>query len=529
MTRWVFLADLNRCVGCQTCTASCKHTNATGPWVQWRKVLDFEAGEFPDVSRAFVPVGCMHCAEPSCMEVCPTTATRKRDDGIVTIDYDICIGCTYCIQACPYQARFKVDRQNQVYGGGKQMGHEQKRENWSRRGVAQKCTMCSDRIDAGLAEGLTPGIDEMATPACVASCISGALQMGDLDDPNSNVSRLLAKRRHFRMHQELENDPGFYYLYEDADENSTADNPSTDPPEMAAEPAGMATISPRLQTQWDWRAAGNFAFGGTGTGLMAAAMLAGFFAPVMWLAALLAMGFVAMGLFFVWLEIGRPLRFLNVYLNPQTSWMTREAFAVSPFFGLGALAWLLDSHALGLAAALCGLGFVYAQGQVLRFAKAIPAWRQKGIVGLIVSTALCEGFGLLAALSAVAGRETMPGHQAALALAALIAWRFLAWRSYRTALGAAGAPVQAFRVLDGLRLELWHGAALALALYAALGLPGHQAVLGLAGLVAMLAGWHFKLALITRAALNQGYAINRMPARGAGQSSPGVKPGWTRA
>ena len=106
MTRWAMVADLERCVGCQTCTAACRHANATSPAVQWRKVLDIEAGSFPNVSRTFVPVGCQHCADPPCMHVCPTTATRQRADGIVTIDYDLCIGCAYCDVACPYQARF---------------------------------------------------------------------------------------------------------------------------------------------------------------------------------------------------------------------------------------------------------------------------------------------------------------------------------------------------------------------------------------------------------------------------------------
>jgi phenylacetyl-CoA:acceptor oxidoreductase subunit 1 len=108
MTRYAMVADLDRCVGCQTCTAACRHANATAPAVQWRKVLDIEHGVYPSVSRTFVPVGCQHCEDPPCMHVCPTTATRKRSDGIVTIDYDLCIGCAYCDVACPYQARFKV-------------------------------------------------------------------------------------------------------------------------------------------------------------------------------------------------------------------------------------------------------------------------------------------------------------------------------------------------------------------------------------------------------------------------------------
>ena len=147
MTRWAMVADLRRCVGCQTCTAACKHANATPPGVQWRRVIDMEVGEYPDVQRAFVPVGCQHCDEPPCMEVCPSTATKKRADGIVTIDYDLCIGCAYCAVACPYQARYKTERASFAYG--RQSEHERKRQDDGRLGVATKCTFCVDRIDYG--------------------------------------------------------------------------------------------------------------------------------------------------------------------------------------------------------------------------------------------------------------------------------------------------------------------------------------------------------------------------------------------
>ena len=192
MTRWAMVADLRRCVGCQTCTAACKQANGTPPGVQWRRVLDLETGEFPAVKRAFVPVGCMHCDEPPRMHVCPSTATRKRADGIVTIDYDLCIGCAYCMVACPYEARAKVD------------------------GVATKCTFCVDRIDAGLAKGLKPGLDPEATPACVNSCITKALHFGDAEDPESNISALLAENQSFRMHEDLETGPNIFYLWDKA-------------------------------------------------------------------------------------------------------------------------------------------------------------------------------------------------------------------------------------------------------------------------------------------------------------------------
>jgi len=526
MTRYAIVADLNRCVGCQTCTAACKHANATAPGVQWRKVLDFETGEYPDVSRAFVPVGCMHCETPSCMEVCPSTATGQRADGIVTIDYDICIGCAYCAVACPYQARYRVDEPSAAYGGGKTMRHEAAREDPARLGVAQKCTLCVDVIDAGVAKGLVPGVDMGATPVCVASCIAGALHMGDLDDPDSNVSQLLREKRHFRMHEEMGNGPGFIYLYD----GEIADMTPIDPAPMVADPVGLAAVSPKPQTSWDWRAAANFMAGGAGTGLFAATMLAGLFAPVIWGAAFAALALVGAGLFCVLLEIGRRWRFLNVFRNARTSWMTREAMMAVPFFAFGGLSWLTGWVVLGWLGALFGLAFLYCQARILRAAKGIPAWRKPELVPLIVSTGLAEGTGLLGVVVATTTATGVPG--LGMALAALVAARFVLWKRYRRALGKTGAPVQTFRVLDGPRSGLigaGQAAILALAGYAMLGLPLQGLALVLAGLAAAGTGWLFKYTLITRAAMNQGFAVERMPARGAGESAPGIKPGWTTA
>ena len=215
MTRYVMVVDLRRCVGCQTCTAACKVTNATMPGVQWRRVVDMEVGSFPDVQRVFTPVGCQHCADPPCLEVCPSTATGKRADGIVTIDYDLCIGCSYCAVACPYEARYKVDKPTFAFGDTP-TEVEKRRYDPAMIGVAQKCTFCADTVDAGKARGLTPGRDPDATPACVNSCISGAMNFGDIDDPDSNVSRLLRENQNFRMHEDQGTNPGFYYLWDGA-------------------------------------------------------------------------------------------------------------------------------------------------------------------------------------------------------------------------------------------------------------------------------------------------------------------------
>jgi phenylacetyl-CoA:acceptor oxidoreductase subunit 1 len=211
MTRYVMVVDLQRCIGCQTCTATCKHTNDTPPGVQWRKVIDLEWGEADNPRQQFLPVGCQHCSDPPCMHVCPSTATRQRPDGIVTIDYEVCIGCAYCAVACPYQARYKVDAADFAYGDEPTVG-ERERFDPQRLGVAQKCTFCSDRIDAGLAQGLTPGVHAEASPACVNACIVNALHFGDIEDEGSNVSALVEQRSWFQMHAELGTEPGFFYL-----------------------------------------------------------------------------------------------------------------------------------------------------------------------------------------------------------------------------------------------------------------------------------------------------------------------------
>ncbi len=215
MTRYAMSIDLRRCVGCQTCTAACKTANATRPGVQWRRVLDLETGEFPDVRRTFLPMACMHCENAPCAEVCPTSATRKRADGLVTIDYDLCIGCAHCIMACPYDARSIVHEPHFSYGD-QPIASEAARFDPARIGVAMKCNFCKDRIDQAAATGRTPGVHPEVTPACVNSCISGAMEFGDIDDPNSKVSRLLGETQHYRMHEELGTGPGVHYIWDQA-------------------------------------------------------------------------------------------------------------------------------------------------------------------------------------------------------------------------------------------------------------------------------------------------------------------------
>jgi len=147
------------------------------------------------------------------MEVCPTTATGQSADGLVTIDYELCIGCANCIMACPYDAR-SIEHEPR-YSYGTPMASELARFDGKRIAVATKCTFCKERVEEAARSGQTPGVDPDVTPACVNSCISGALHFGDIKDPRSNVAGLLASTKHFRMHEELGTNPSVYYVWDE--------------------------------------------------------------------------------------------------------------------------------------------------------------------------------------------------------------------------------------------------------------------------------------------------------------------------
>jgi phenylacetyl-CoA:acceptor oxidoreductase subunit 1 len=528
MTRWAMVADIDRCVGCQTCTAACRHANATSPAVEWRRVLDIEAGVFPNVSRTFVPVGCQHCDDPPCVHACPTRATYRRDDGIVVMDYDVCIGCAYCEVAGPYQARFKIEAQSFAYGGGG-MRNEKQRDEPRRLGVAQKCTFCSDRIDFGMANGLTPGVDPLATPACVNACIADALHFGDADDPDSNVSRLLREQKHFRMHEELGTEPRFYYVHGPADQPDRSGDAAA-----AVEPSAVGQIrsrgvEPAHQRHWDWKAAGNFMCGGVGTGLFAFASAVTLAGATAWLAMAAGAALMALGLFCVLLKIGRPLRSINVLRQPQRSWMAREAWVAMAFFPLAALALWASQGPIVIIAAALALIFLFCQGMILFGAKGIPAWREPLIVPLIVTTGLAEGGGLLLAAFALVSVSQPIADAVAIAVVLLAAAHGWTWRLYVRSLETRGAPTRTLEVLEGMRTWIH---SLGLALPAALILVGFipsmdsRLPFALGGLIAFAAGWLLKFMLVTRAGWNQGFALERIP-RGRGIAGQSIKPGWS--
>lgn len=543
--------DVNRCVGCQTCTIACKHWNDTLPDIQWRRVIDVEQGEYPNVQRQFLVTGCQHCAEPPCVPVCPTGATRQREDGLVTMDYDVCIGCGYCAVACPYQAR-TIAHEILGYYDGEITRQEKAVFDEGRIGVAQKCTFCIDRVDSGLEAGLTPGLDPDATPACSAACIASAITFGDYNDPDSNVSQLVRDNPAFQMHEELGTDPQIKYLY------TTPAVPGREPEaadisdDRLADPANP--LVGKLQTFWDWRAAMNWMFGGAGAGFVVAAWLASIAVPAdaaaeygLWLSAaqFAGAGLMAIGLFFVFLKIGRKMRFWRAVSRPQTSWMTRELYVVA-IFGIAVLLGIATQHPAAQAvAALAALGFLGCQAMILYRARGIPVWRHRLMPWMIVATGLFEGFallmpafalsiGLLAAFqllvpleifvfSALALQTMQTGGVVVIVLALA---NLALWTAYRRSAAATGIGPLARAVLAKVyRRVLILGTGLPAILYLTglialgMGQTGTRLAIGvwLAGsILAIFGGVYWKFMVVARASYQQGFAMPKQPHRGSG-------------
>ena len=205
MARYGMVIDLKRCYGCYACAMACKLANRTPPGVFWSRVLRGEMGVFPNSVRQALPVLCNQCEEPDCMKVCPTGATYQTDDKIVRIDKDKCIGCKYCMMACPYGARYTVHEWKSYFPEGLPLSDYEKysKQAWEEKsgvGVSTKCDFCIDRR----AEG--------REPACVGVCPGKARVFGDLDDPESEISYLIKTKRGFVLRPEVGTEPKVYYL-----------------------------------------------------------------------------------------------------------------------------------------------------------------------------------------------------------------------------------------------------------------------------------------------------------------------------
>jgi molybdopterin-containing oxidoreductase family iron-sulfur binding subunit len=167
--------------------------------ILWNRVFKLERGTYPNSRLVFFPINCMHCDDPECVKVCPTAASHKREDGLVLIDSAKCMGCKYCILACPYGARSSFKKLEPFYMA-ERTPLDELAENKHLRGVVQKCDFCQDRLAKGL------------EPACVASCVGRAKHFGNLHDPNSIASLLINQGNGFQLNPELGTNPSLYYL-----------------------------------------------------------------------------------------------------------------------------------------------------------------------------------------------------------------------------------------------------------------------------------------------------------------------------
>jgi molybdopterin-containing oxidoreductase family iron-sulfur binding subunit len=220
------IIDLQRCVGCGGCSIACKNENNVPDGIYWSNKITETSGTFPDVLYHYIPTLCNHCANAPCARGCPTKAMHKLENGITMHDPDKCIGCKYCEFNCPYgviyfnwRAPHQFWRQSEqlIKGVTSAPAEEAKKVNTKvlpyynserdatlpgirPKGVVEKCTFCDHRVKRNL------------LPYCVVACPADARIFGDIQDPNSEVSQLLGKFRHFRLREQLGTEPHIFYI-----------------------------------------------------------------------------------------------------------------------------------------------------------------------------------------------------------------------------------------------------------------------------------------------------------------------------
>jgi Fe-S-cluster-containing dehydrogenase component len=215
---FAYALDLSRCIGCRRCVYACVDENnqSRDPELHWIRVLSmekekgvdmahadpyYEPEQVPEEGHFYMPVQCQQCQDPPCTKVCPTGATWTEKDGIVVIDYEWCIGCRYCMAACPYGARHfnwaePSIPKDQVNPNTHYLGNRPRP-----KGVVEKCTFCIQRTRAG------------RYPACVEACPVGARKFGNLLDKDSEIRYIIENKRVLVLKAELNTAPRFFYFY----------------------------------------------------------------------------------------------------------------------------------------------------------------------------------------------------------------------------------------------------------------------------------------------------------------------------
>ncbi|MGO9905334.1 MAG: 4Fe-4S dicluster domain-containing protein [Solirubrobacteraceae bacterium] len=388
MTQLAFVIDQGRCIGCHACTVACKveHGVELGVFRTWVKYI--ERGEFPDTRRHFAVLRCNHCTDAPCVEVCPVTSLYKREDGIVDFDPERCIGCKACMNACPYDALY-IDPGSQT---------------------AAKCNFCAHRVELDL------------KPSCEVVCPVGAIISGDVEDPDSEVSRLLGTAPSAVRGAEQGTGPNVYYL--------GADSAALDPLSAGGGEAYLTTEVPRSQREklrplngdapaiattdvehpppWGWRVSSYFLSKGIAAGAMMLAPLLLVLGAHGSALADVAPGVLALaglaltGVFLVW-DLKQPRRFYFLFTKPQwRSWLTLGAHAINVAAVLAfafTLAAIFGWHGLrgGLRWVLIPAGALLAGYTALLFnqCEGRDLWQSPLLLPHTIINALVAGAGVL--------------------------------------------------------------------------------------------------------------------------------------
>lgn len=338
-----FIIDNRKCIGCHACTVACKSEHQVPVGVNRTWVKYIEKGEFPDTRRLFSVMRCNHCADAPCVEICPVTSLYKRDDGIVDFDSRRCIGCKACTQACPYDAIFMDPAEH----------------------TSAKCNYCTHRVDIGL------------EPACVVVCPEHAIISGDMDNPNTEISKLLARETVSVRKEEKGTNPKLFYI--DGDRvslNPTAATVDTDymwssqatgvghfakyaeqriaqSPAVAEEFKKQSFVqiegrskkarkvydAPNKGILWGWEVSAYVLTKAISAGAFFIPVLLGYFMEIPFevkqFGTIVSLVFLAITGVLLIMDLGRPDRFLNVLLRPQwKSWLTRGSYIITAYGGI---------------------------------------------------------------------------------------------------------------------------------------------------------------------------------------------------
>ena len=225
MTKLARLIDTKRCMGCRSCVAACAVENHFTPDAAWNVMIEYEVGTYPEVKKIYNTMGCMHCEKPACKATCDyigVKAISKNEFGAVIIDYNKCVGCGYCASTCPYGVPQLNKELKTLSPGNGPIGEEtiplslRHATHRKKKNVVEKCTFCAHKMAKAVADGKVDriGKDQDYTPACDLVCPVQARMFGDIDDPNSDISKRIKETNAVQLRKQFGTSPQVFYVLE---------------------------------------------------------------------------------------------------------------------------------------------------------------------------------------------------------------------------------------------------------------------------------------------------------------------------